>query len=271
MSSINLAVASRWLQERFPQLYAALGRNPAATRLVDLYKERRQWQTVNAALAGGETRAAFASGGRLPDGYGPGLTERVVEYPWALTRLTGDTVLDAGSTFNHAPLVGRFSDRELTIATLMPEAKNFLERRISYVYADLRALPFDDGVFDQVLSVSVLEHVGMDNRGYGADGHAAGDPGAQARAALAELGRVVVPGGRILVTVPYGQRMDMEWSRQFDHDDLNELLEAVGAASVAVTLYHREEMGWQLANREQADGAVYRDGAYAVACVDVRL
>jgi SAM-dependent methyltransferase len=53
------------------------------------------------------------------------------------------------------------------------------------VAADLKALPFSDGAFDLVLSSHVLEHVAHD------------------RPAIAELARVLTPGGRALVMVPY--------------------------------------------------------------------
>lgn len=232
------AAAPRRLWRRYPQLKEVLGRSATATQLVNLYGERLQFQQVESALAGGPATDAFASAGRLPAGYGAGFNERVVEYPWALTRLTGAGVLDAGSTFNHGALVDRFRDRRLTILTLAPERRSFLERRISYVYADLRELAFRDGAFDQVLCVSVLEHVGMDNRGYGATAGVAGRPGVEAGRALTELVRVLRSGGRILLTVPY---------------------------------YQRGDAGWQLASLETAAGAVYQDGAYAVACVELQF
>ncbi|MGB9184342.1 MAG: methyltransferase domain-containing protein [Solirubrobacteraceae bacterium] len=226
---------------------------------------------MNSALADAALRQAFTTGGRLPEGYGAGFNERVVEYPWALTRLSGDDVLDAGSTFNHAALLDRFSGKNLTIATLAPEPRSFVERRISYIYADLRALPFRDDAFDQVLCVSVLEHIGMDNRGYGADAPAASHPRAEARRALVELTRVVRPGGRINLTVPYGTRTEMGWFRQFDQEDVNELLAGVTAESIDVSVYRRDDSGWQLTTLEAASGAAYADGAYAVACLEVWL
>jgi hypothetical protein len=122
-----------------------------------------------------------------------------------------------------------------------------------------------------VLCVSVLEHVGKDNRGYGAVQPTAENPRGEARRALTELARVVRPGGRILLTVPYGQRMDMGWFRQFDHDDLTNLLSAVSAKSTEMSVYQRGETGWQLGTPETAQNAVYRDGAYGVACVELVL
>ncbi len=61
----------------------------------------------------------------------------------------------------------------------------------------LEALPFADDEFDLALTLDVLEHLDDD------------------RAALAELRRVVRPGGALVVTVPAHPRL---WSR---HDELN--------------------------------------------------
>jgi SAM-dependent methyltransferase len=49
---------------------------------------------------------------------------------------------------------------------------------------DVCALPFDDGIFDVVLATDIIEHVDDDDL------------------ALAEIARVLKPGGRVLITVP---------------------------------------------------------------------
>lgn len=56
--------------------------------------------------------------------------------------------------------------------------------RLSTVRADARGLPFADGSFDVVIAAEVLEHIEED------------------RAAIAELCRVLRPGGLLAVTVP---------------------------------------------------------------------
>ena len=54
----------------------------------------------------------------------------------------------------------------------------------SALAGDALALPFPDGAFDRVIAAEVLEHIPPD------------------RAAMAELARVLRPGGTIAVTVP---------------------------------------------------------------------
>lgn len=76
------------------------------------------------------------------------------------------------------------------------------------VVADVRALPFEDGAFDVVFCVSVLEHIGRDNRVYGlADELDEDGP----LAALGELRRVLARRGRLLLTVACGPSQDFGW------------------------------------------------------------
>src|SRR4051812_49202949 len=106
----------------------------------------------------------------LPAGYGAGLDERCVEYPWCLSRLRESDVrvLDAGSVLNigyilDQPAVARTKKHILTLA---PEGDAYWHRGISYLYEDLRDIPTRDAFYDCVVCLSTLEHVGMDNHDY---------------------------------------------------------------------------------------------------------
>jgi SAM-dependent methyltransferase len=220
--------------------------------------------------------------GEIPEGYGVGLDERVVEYPWLMARRPKGSVLDAGSTLNHAHILDRVLPRldRLTIVTLAPEAQSFPERGVTYLYADLRGLPLPAASFDTIVSVSTLEHVGMDNRRYGASGQAPADPDVALAAATAELRRVLRPGGRLLLTVPFGRREDHGWFRQFDLADLERLIGMLGPGRADVRIYRYRHTGWGRARASEAADDRYRDftadpspvpdgavAARAVACV----
>ncbi len=58
--------------------------------------------------------------------------------------------------------------------------------QVSYLVADGRYLPFRDAIFDQVFSYSVLQHLSKEN----------------ARSVLAEIHRVLRPGGQSLAQLP---------------------------------------------------------------------
>jgi SAM-dependent methyltransferase len=199
----------------------------------------------------------FERSARLPRGYGVGLDERVVEYPWLLPRVPGGRVLDAGSALNHAHVLERFLPRldELHIVTLAPEPYSLDDPRVTYSFADLRDLPYPSASFDAVVSVSTLEHVGMDTRLYGGAVERADDPDAELRKAVAELLRVLVPGGTLLVTLPYGRREDHGWFRQLDRADLDALF----PAGATLDVYRYTSRGWQKSSLAEAAGERYHD------------
>lgn len=241
---------------------------------------------VAAAIDDGMLGAAAVRGDALPDGYAVGYDERTIEYPWLFGLGFGGRVLDAGSTFNHPHILDRALPLvdELTILTLAPEAHAFPLRGISYLYGDVRELPFRDGWFDTVVSLSTLEHVGMDNAPYGVGADAASDPGEEAARAARELRRVVAPGGRILFSVPFGRREDYGWFRQFDRDDLERLTAAFDARASHASFFAYGPNGWQCASAVEAADLSYHDAhadpspapdgaaaARAVACVVLDL
>jgi SAM-dependent methyltransferase len=221
----------------------------------------------------------------LPPGYGVGFDERVVEFPWGATRDLGGRVLDAGSTLNHPHVLIRLRPRveELHIVTLAPEPQAFPFLDVSYLYADLRELPIRDGTYDRILSISTLEHVGMDNAQYGDSSERSQTPGQDLAAAMRELRRVLRPGGTLYVTVPYGRAADIGWQRIFDSDALDELVDGFGPAAQEREIFRYTREGWQRSDATEAADAVYRDhfsdptpdadravAARAIACLTLR-
>jgi SAM-dependent methyltransferase len=236
--------------ERFPA-----PETPWSDEYIDQHR-----RLVSAVLEDDGLLTAIGRGEPMPDGYGVGFDERVVELPWLFAQGLGGRVLDAGSALNHEHLVERLLPRvtELHVVTLVPEPRAFPERGVSYAFADLRDLPYRDGYFDTVVCVSTLEHIGMDNAIYGVAEERADDPELELRRAVEELLRVTVSGGRILLTGPYGRREDHGRLRQFDRADVEALLEGLGGnASIAVFSYGGE--GWQLSDLDRAADKHYRD------------
>ena len=257
----------------------------AASLLADDYYQRHS-ALVKDVLSEPAMMSLFERGKRLPEGYGAGWDERVVEFPWLLAQGLGGRVLDAGSTLNHPHIVAPCLEMadSLTITTITPEPTTFTDHGVSYVYGDLRELPFRDGWFDTVVCASTIEHVGMDAAIYGRDEPRAKDPAAEQRRALKELRRVLRPGGRLLLTVPYGRAEDHGWLVQFDEQRLENLIGSVAPAHRATTIYSYDERGWQPSSPAAAAGASYRDihaspeaaadgamAARAVACVSLRF
>jgi SAM-dependent methyltransferase len=126
----------------------------------------------------------------------------------------GARVLDAGA--GDAPYRELFRGCEYRTAdwAQSPHAGG----RSADVVAPLDALPLGDDSFDAVLCTQVLEHV------------------ARPDAVLAELRRVLVPGGRLWVTVPFVGELHEEphdyW--RYTSHGLGRLVEEAGFADVAV-------------------------------------
>jgi SAM-dependent methyltransferase len=126
-------------------------------------------------------------------------------------------VLDAGcGTGAFAASLAEQGVRVVAVDARLPEA---LDPGVQYACTDVTALPFADATFDIVLLLDVLEHVRDE------------------RAALAQIARVLRPGGSLILTVP--ARKDL-WSTRDElaghlrRYDLEELRLALTSAGIEV-------------------------------------
>lgn len=251
-------------------------------------------QVIASALASPQVLDAFRRGESLPPGYGWHLDERVVEYPWMITRLSDHPtrLLDAGSTLN-LPVVlahARLKTKKLTIITLAPEPVPVyswgIQQGISYDFDDLRHAPYRDHWFDEVVCLSTLEHVGLDNQMYGATMDGSLQPDSFLTAA-AELLRVTRPGGKLLITVPFGEFQHVYWDshlfmQQFDSRLLNRLKGCFSGCTLTAEFYQYTPDGWQRSSEANCAACRYFNihessdfdpdfaaAARAVACLEV--
>ncbi len=192
--------------------------------------------------------------------------ERLIEIPWTLARYRGEPrVLDIG--YAHA--------EEAYLAALLEAAPagvtgvDLAEAEVPGVdgiVADVRRLSFVDGSFDVVFCISTLEHVGQDNRVYGVEGGGAG-----VEAALAELRRVLVRNGRLLVTVPCGAPENHEWFVQRGAKAWLALFRAAGFHVFEEETYALGKGGWgSVADASSARYGEVGPGASAVLCAELR-
>jgi len=198
-----------------------------------------------------------------------GMTERVVEIPWVLSRYRGERrVLDIGPTFAlplYVQALTRLRIPELHGVDLAP----VVIRGMTVTRADVRRMPYKDDDFDLITCVSTLEHIGRDNAHYGVE--APPDTLDGDLAALREMRRVLKPTGRIVITVPFGRLDIRSWQKQYDLEAWQTLLRRAELRAVENEFYRYSASGWQraegpaelAANGYQEKGA---PGATGVCC-----
>jgi SAM-dependent methyltransferase len=128
---------------------------------------------------------------------------RAAEFSYVMNQLrvgSTDRVLDLGSPKDLAVLLARFRGCAVVATDILPEAIELSERyaqaqgvagkaagQVWSEVQDGREMPYADCSFDAAFSVSVLEHI----------------PGRGDSEAIVQIARIVKPGGRIALTVPY--------------------------------------------------------------------
>jgi SAM-dependent methyltransferase len=139
---------------------------------------------------------------------------------------------------------------------------------ISGVAGDARALPFRPGAFDLIFAISVIEHIGRDNSKYGVREETIQEFGDLD--AVSGLAALLRPGGRLLVTVPFGRLQDHGWFVQYDLRRIQALVERSGCELTLAEYYAYSAHGWTGPVDPATLGQVeYRTGfaAGAVACL----
>jgi SAM-dependent methyltransferase len=117
---------------------------------------------------------------------------RAVEYPLVARLLEarrGDRLLDIGSG-RRAEFATLMCARGLEVTAVDARADvgedALPSSRVRFVQADARELPFEDASFERVTAISTIEHVeDGDDR------------------LVRELARMLAPGGRLVITVPF--------------------------------------------------------------------
>lgn len=238
------------------ELYIRGGRIPWS----EGYMEFR-WSEISRYLSAPDV-PVFFNLRSLPPGFGVGLDERIAEYPWIVNKIANRNgrILDAGSTFNYKSILDVVckEDRELTIFTYHPESNCFNNRKINYVYGDLRDMLFRDGYFDIVISQSTIEHIDMDNGiyGYKGEGSSAGKSYEYLKA-IREMLRVLKSGGLLLITFPFGRYEDHGFFQQFDKEMLRRIIEILSPLGKhSVDFFKYEPSSWRFAEEAELGDVV---------------
>ena len=195
--------------------------------------------------------------GTLSADYGLWLDERIVEYPWIFSKISEkeNTFLDAGSTFNFDFIVenSKIKKKHLSIYTFFPEKNCFIDKRINYIYGDLRDMYFKDEIFDEIVSQSTIEHIHMDNSIYGYnESNTVNERSFEYLKAVTEMLRVLKPGGKLLITFPFGKYEYHGFFQQFDDGMLQKIVDLVNnRGQLQIDYFKYERTGWRFAQRSE--------------------
>ena len=246
------------------------------------YKRR----VLQDALGDAHLLARFAGQRDLPPNFGYRVDERIVEIPWVMARLREEArvLLDAGASLNHDFLLelAALRTRRVVICTVSRE-KRLGGDHVAYVCGDLRHAGFREASFDDIVCASTLEHVGMDNtRVYSRDIRFKQFRPDDYELAVREFQRLLKPGGRLFLTVPYGRYENHGWLQQFDRERLESILQMFGGTTRAVAFYKYFADSWQLVDADACAEGRYFDiqsrkdhepdyvaAARAVACMEL--
>ena len=168
---------------------------PVYHELKHLPRGSRYWRVLYGSTLG--PLAALA--GSLRRHYRVVVNERIVEIPFVFRHLDlppGAAVLEFGSVKSWVSLALASLGYRVTGVDLRPY--RYSHPNMRFLQGDFRAARLPAGSFDGVVAVSAIEHCGLS--GYGEEGFERGD-----HEVVAEIRRVLKPGGRFLVTVPFGK------------------------------------------------------------------
>lgn len=261
--------------------YIRGGKIPWSAGYAD-YRDDRVVEVLNSA----QYLDRFRNSSDLPPRFGEQLDERIIEYPWTFARLdpSASLLLDAGSALNHEFLISTSGLRRKKIVfyTLSPETY-YRASNLSYVFGDLRDTILRDATFHEIVCISTLEHIGMDNsKLYTSDPRLNEHEPTDYQRVMREFHRILAPGGRLIVTVPFGRPQSLSWLQVFDGQLLDAAVSSFSGELLNSAFYQYTTGGWILSDRSRCSDCEYFDvhsqrtapdgaaAARAVACLELR-
>ncbi|GED52549.1 hypothetical protein EDM54_18255 [Brevibacillus borstelensis] len=154
-------------------------------------------------------------------------SERAVEVPIAIDFLKRigkeKRILEVGNVLsNYAPLLSQHPE----IGEI--DVLDKFEKGPGIMNVDL--MDFNEK-YDAIVSISTVEHIGQNAYGE----HSSGDREAPLKAIL-KIYNLLHPGGKALITVPFGKLMDMGWLIQFSSEYVALLVDKYGIPREALSM-----------------------------------
>ncbi len=135
------------------------------------------------------------------------LHSRCIEYPYCASKLGQEDyrILDIGTAKADRAWIAWLEQLPMKVHGLDYDVPEEEFDQVLFVRSDARTTPYPDDYFDVVIAVSVIEHIGLTDPQI----KKSQKPSAEKHGdleAVKEIARILRPGGRLLMTVPFGKR-----------------------------------------------------------------
>lgn len=205
------------------------------------------WRRLFAKVAGFTTKRARGDEVRATV-----FSERLVEYPLLyhyLDLAPGQKVLDFGCVESLLPL--QLCSLGLQVTGMDFRPYPFTHTNFNFIQGDILQWHPPADCFDAVVTISVIEHVGL--AGYGDPESVQGD-----KIAVRKLLHALKPGGRLYLTVPVGKARTVgDYYRVYDAASLRELVPNIEV--IRVFGKDGRYAQWRETDLEQVGSLVYDD------------
>ncbi|MFI5250785.1 MAG: hypothetical protein ACHQQQ_00010 [Bacteroidota bacterium] len=175
-------------------------------------------------------------------------TERAIEIPWGLSCLRSDeVVLDVGYAYAEPRYINEITNLPLKDLYGYDIVVNEgISPKIKKYQGDLRKIEcFSDSFFDSILCISTIEHVGFNNDVYFKEDKFIKSYDDDL-IAIVELTKILKSHGKLIITVPFGKRVDYEWFIQYDSNRLHRLINRSSCYVHQLDFFIYENHGWSL-------------------------
>lgn len=178
----------------------------------------------------------------------PSYYDRALEYPWALknVNISKGRFLDVGSTVGIMFRDNLPKDVEVFTLNLEDEKRFPKQEGIQAKRGDIRKTEFDDNYFDVITCISTLEHIGVEGR-Y----HVKADPLGDEKA-MKEILRILKPGGKLLLTVPYGKYDVLPINKLYNKERIRSLSKGYNVISQTYQKFDPKFHIWKEVDEQQA-------------------
>jgi SAM-dependent methyltransferase len=223
---------------------------PAEDLTMDMLDQRGAW-FLNRAIGwrGFASRAGVYVNDPINFGYDAGsvevidVNERIVELPFVFNAVLRTpapaAVLDVGSS--ESPVALSLATLGYQVTAVDPRGYAFPHPNITVRSVGAQDLG-DAGPFDVAVLLSTIEHVGIGHYGPGQEPD-------DDIAVLAKVHEVVRPGGRLVLTTPFGKAAQDDVQRIYDPERLSRLLDGWEIESVVV-VERRSATEWHVVGSE---------------------